>query len=466
MNNLTLIEAKTVGAGGVASVSFNSIPATYTDLQIVMSVRGSAGDAFRGMYFTINSSASDFAGVYLQGGGSGNAAAGSLARYLGAVTCAGATANSFSSVQLYIPNYRLALLKTMTADLISESNSTQSFQEMTTNRWSVTSPITDITFAIDSGNIVQNSTFYLYGIQNTVASGAKAYGGLVIEDSTYWYHAFQSSGTFIPTQSLTADVLVIAGGGGGACSQYANSAGGGGGAGGHVLLSSQSLTATTYAITVGAGGVAGSASVTAANGGNSQFASTTAAVGGGRASGWAGGTYSANSGGSGGGAQGFSQGAGTSGGAGTPGQGFAGGSSTFDFPSVTNYASAGGGGAGAVGQNAQTQFIGGNGGVGTSIYSSWLSATGYGQSISGTYFIGGGGGAGGYYQGGTNVTGGVGGSGGGGNGSWATTNNNAINRGFNGLTNTGGGGGGGTSAQASYPAGAGGSGLVIVRYAK
>ena len=242
-----------------------------------MSVRGSAVDAFRGMYFTINSSSSDFAGVYLQGGGSGNAAAGSLARYLGTAPCACSTSNSFSSMQLYIHNYRLTLLKTMTADLIAETNATQSFQEMTTNRWSITSAITDITFALDSGNIVQNSTFYLYGIENTIQSGAKAYGGYVTEDSSYFYHTFRSSGIFTPLQSLTCDYLVIAGGGG----KSATGAGAGGlrstvtaTGGGGSLETPLSLTAQSYTITVGAGGASSTNTGTTngANGNNSSIA--------------------------------------------------------------------------------------------------------------------------------------------------------------------------------------------------
>jgi hypothetical protein len=444
MNNMKLIEAKTVGAGGVASVSFNSIPATYTDLQIVMSVRGSAVDAFRGMYFTINSSASDFAGVYLQGGGSGNAAAGSLARYLGTAPCAGATANSFSSVQLYIPNYRLALLKTMTADLIAETNGTQSFQEMTTNRWSVTSPITDITFALDSGNIVQNSTFYLYGIESTVQGGAKAYGGYVTEDSSYFYHTFFSTSTFTPLQSLTADVLVIAGAGGGGSGFY----GGGGGAGGVCYQTGRSLTATSYAIVVGSGG-AGSTnnSNKGSNGGNSTLDGITAVGGGG------GGSRSnvngADGGSGGGGAQ---AGSGSTGGAAT--QGNSSGATGYGFrggnvSAGANIVGTGGGGAGTQGEDKTSNgSAAGNGGNGLNTWSTWANAT---QTGFNGYYAGGG------ASSSDTLAGGTGGLGGGGNG--------LINaNGNSGIVNTGGGGaGGGGNVSAG---GNGGSGIVIVRYAK
>ena len=47
--NMKLIEAKTVGAGGIASIEFTSIPQTYTDLKILVSAKdnGSGDNAIR-----------------------------------------------------------------------------------------------------------------------------------------------------------------------------------------------------------------------------------------------------------------------------------------------------------------------------------------------------------------------------------------------------------------------------------
>ena len=52
-------------------------------------------------------------------------------------------------------------------------------------------------------------------IASAKRAGAKATGGTITTDGTYWFHTFTSSGTFTPTQSLTADMVVVAGGGGG-----------------------------------------------------------------------------------------------------------------------------------------------------------------------------------------------------------------------------------------------------------
>jgi hypothetical protein len=104
------------------------------------------------------------------------------------------------------------------------------------------------------------------------------------------------------TGPLDVELLVVAGGGGGG-----GSTAGGGGGGGVIYQSSFTLTpATTYTVTVGAGGLGspksndGAASNT--NGGNSVFGPFTAIGGGYGASGKPAGSRPASSGGSGGGA--------------------------------------------------------------------------------------------------------------------------------------------------------------------
>jgi hypothetical protein len=305
--------------------------------------------------------------------------------------------------------------------------------------WRNTAAITSISLTTASTTFLAGSTFSLYGIANADQGAAKATGGIITEDATYWYHTFGASSAFIPKQSLSCDILQIAGGGGGSA--------GGGGAGGLLAYSSQSLTAISYNVTVGGGGAAGTSSSQGTNGVNSQFGSLTASVGGG-----GGGSLTApldgRNGGSGGGAgpEDFSTGSiGTA----TAGQGFNGG--TAFIRQSGNGGSGGGGGAGAVGQSATLNTIG-NGGIGVATYSSWGLATGTGQNVSGTvYYAGGGGGAGGL------SSGGLGGNGGGGNG------NKIAGGATAGAVNTGGGGGGPWNTGSTV---SGGSGVVIVRYAK
>ena len=242
-----------------------------------------------------------------------------------------------------------------------------------------------------------------------------ATGGTESTVGSYRIHKFTGSSTLTVNTGGNVEVLAVAGGGGGD--------GGGGGGGGLLYNASLAVGAQAYSLTVGAGGAAPyGVNNTATSGSDSVFASLTA-IGGGA------GRYSVNSlaGGSGGG--GPSSATGT-GGTGVSGQGKAGGSGVL---------SGGGGGGGAAAAGASgAAGVGGAGGIGLP------------YSISGTpaYYSGGGGG--GYTSGGS---GGEGGGGGGGSGASGSAGS--------GTANTGGGGGG---VYNSYPAGAGGSGIVIIRY--
>jgi hypothetical protein len=316
-------------------------------------------------------------------------------------------------------------------------------------RWASNSAITTIQFYDFSGNnFAVGSTFSLYGIAAEGAGPtAKATGGMITSDSTYYYHTFRSTGVFTPSVSLSADLFMVAGGGGGGTGDN-NGTGGGGGAGGYRLLSAQTIPATACTVTVGAGGSV------LTSGSNSSIAgsglTTISSTGGGRASGL---TTPAASGGSGGGGGGNNLPTGGAGNAGgySPVEGYAGG---------TNVAFSGAGGGGAAGIGIADTWNGstgtaGNGGPGTAINATWASAVGFG--VNG--FIAGGGGGG--RDGKRSMTAAVGGVGGGGNGCSAGLS------GQPGTANSGGGGGGGGNLNSTeYVAAAGGSGIVIVRYLK
>lgn len=320
----------------------------------------------------------------------------------------------------------------------------------TTGLWRNNAAITTITLFMTGQNIKAGSTFSLYGIGTGVNStGAKATGGLISFDDTYVYHTFTSSGTFTPSQSLSADVLVVAGGGGGGSDD-----GGGGGAGNVAYQSARSLSSGVgLTCTIGGGGTRanGGANGTAGYPGTDSSFDTITALGGGFGGG---GSYAANSyaggnGGSGGG--GSYRGTGGSGNTTSSGGATRYGNSGGTSVSTSPYPCGGGGGAGSAGGNASGSTAGA-GGAGLNTWSSWLTATGVG--VNG-YIAGGG--AGSVASGGT---GGIGGAGGGGNGCIGNTNAT------DGLMNSGGGGGGGLNATGSGLAGFGGSGVVIVRYLK
>ena len=443
-----------------ASVTFDNIPQTgYTDLKIVLSAREStAGDYVRlGMDF--NSINSGISGKLISGNGSaagsGNITTNGTVAY--GVTRFSATANTFSNVDIYIPNYTSSNYKSFSIDAVEENNATAALMSMSAVLSTITNPITTIKLYPDyRTQFAANSTFSLYGIAalgTTPAVAPKATGGnIVANDGTYWYHAFTSSGNFVPQTNLTCDVLQIAGGGGGG-----SWTGGGGGAGGLLAYTSQSLTVQNYPVVVGAGGAGGSyAGPSGARGSNSQFDVLTASTGGGGAGGYNGAYFVPLTGGSGGGGttdQTNDAGAYNGAGASPSGQGNAGGS----YDRSLTYAAGGGGGAGAVGGN-NSGTTAGSGGIGIATYSSWGLATTTGQNSSGTVYYAGGGG-GGSNNSGSQSTGGLGG-GGAGRVSFGQTPDN-------GTAGTGGGGGGGPTGSGATAAngGTGGSGIVIIRYA-
>jgi hypothetical protein len=278
---------------------------------------------------------------------------------------------------------------------------------------------------------VNTSSGWFYNASTGLWEGPITGGTLVYEISVagvrYAVHEFRNVGAgyeFTTPRALSVNYLVIAGGGsgdngGGGAGGYRCSVPGemsGGGASAEALLN---LTLGTHNVVVGGPSQ------------NSSFSTIVSTRGGN------GGRFNVgNSGGSGGGS-GTNSSVGYTGGAGTAGQGYAGGNGI-----VGNFPAAGGGGAGSVGGNSSTSTNAGIGGIGVT------------SSITGTPIIRAGGG------GGRNpglVSGsGLGGLGGGGNGLQGSTLAQA------GSPNTGGGGGGGADG---VNAGAGGSGIVIVRYA-
>jgi hypothetical protein len=466
--NYVLLGKVVIGAEAIAEVSFTSIPQTgYSDLLIKVCGRTTTTGSQRNatdIYLRFNGNGANYSSRIL----SGNDAvddppavptnAGSSIVWGAETPNADATASVFGNADIYIANYASANHKTTVTQSATENNSANKEIRLAAGLWQDTAAITSI--SLGSGYYAQHTTFYLYGVAKlgtTPVIVPYATGGdTIMTDGTYWYHTFKSSGTFTPAKAITCDYLVVAGGGGGGSQTTGNAGGyGGGGAGGlrstvtatgggGSLESALSLASGTgYTVTIGAGGAAGTGSGRGTNGSNSVFSTITSTGGGGGASQ---GTDQGLSGGAGGG--GGANGS-NAGGTGTANQGYAGGQSN-----TGGYAGSGGGGAGAVGN--RSAVIGGNGNAGAGGAGVAVSITGSSVTYAG------GGGGGGYREPSPGTTtGGAGGSGGGGAGA---VPNDAVA----GTANLGGGGGASgcitTGLVIKAPA-AGGSGIVVVRYA-
>jgi hypothetical protein len=425
----TLIERKEL-AEAASILSFENIPQTYDDLVIKVSARCTRSDfALGSLNVQLNSVSSGYSNIWLRRNETGDtpSASGNTggSSFVNLYTVPGPTitANTFSNIDFYIPNYRSNNPKSASSDGVGENNSSQNSSMVLMSHLSgVTQPVTSMQLST-SNDFVAGSTFSLYGINRQQAIGKpKAIGGAITFANGYWVHTFNASGTFYALENLTVDGIVVAGGGGGGL----NGRDGGGGAGGALIYSSIIPSASSHSVVIGSGGGP------AIQGNQSLFQSFIAS-GGGAAGSRNTSSFNGGVGGSGGGASirdNVNGGPNTgTGGSGVSNQGFSGGNAN----TVSNNgweAGGGGGGAGSAGSA-------GTGGTGTVAKTG--GAGGIGIIWNGSYYAGGGGG-GGFNGSETFASGGLGGGG---------TNSN-------GSLNTGGGGSSGAKS--------GGSGVVIIRY--
>jgi hypothetical protein len=159
------IASVTVGSGGASSIAFSSIPSTYTDLKIVCSGRSSASSNSSQIFTIINSA--DGSSKVLRGSGSAASSFtdGSLME-TGRAPAASSTSNTFGNGEWYIPNYSTAITHSVSSDVVSENNATEAYAELAASLSSNSLVISSVTLTFyGSGNFVEFSTAYLYGIK-------------------------------------------------------------------------------------------------------------------------------------------------------------------------------------------------------------------------------------------------------------------------------------------------------------
>ena len=170
MATYNLIASNTVGSGGASSITFSSIPSTYTDLKVVYSFRGTTTGA-NDVRVTFNGSTANYTSRILFGNGSTAASitdTNTFASYAGIQNNSSTTTSTFSNGEIYVPNYTVSgVNKSFSGDAVSENNATSAVTELGANVWTGTAAITSVTLTNPSGDFVQYSTAYLYGIKNS-----------------------------------------------------------------------------------------------------------------------------------------------------------------------------------------------------------------------------------------------------------------------------------------------------------
>jgi hypothetical protein len=170
-NTYTLISSVTVGSGGAANIEFTSIPSTYTDLKLVLSGRTTRDAAGEEIAFRVNGlSTSIYSArfLYVSGIVSSASETSQTRSYGGTIPASTATANTFGSLEMYIPNYAGSNNKSISFDSVWGSNSATLYEIwMDAYLIATSSAISSINiFTLNSGSFVQYSTAYLYGISN------------------------------------------------------------------------------------------------------------------------------------------------------------------------------------------------------------------------------------------------------------------------------------------------------------
>jgi len=161
----------TVGVAGAATIDFTSIPSTYTDLVVVMSLRSTAvtdlGTIVIILIFNGSSDNRNQIRIYGAGTttGSDSATSAGIRATLPTTT---STASTFGNLSVYFANYAGSTNKSFSVDSVAENNSATSNElDMTAGLWSITSAINSLSFSPTSANFAQYSTATLYGISKS-----------------------------------------------------------------------------------------------------------------------------------------------------------------------------------------------------------------------------------------------------------------------------------------------------------
>jgi hypothetical protein len=171
MATYTLISSQTVSSA-VTSVTFSSIPQTYTDLIVLLSGRTDFAQVYGGGTLRFNGdTGSNYSWKRIYGDGTSAGSSGGTGTGIVDWDMNGSptTANTFGSTQIYIPNYAGNSNKSCSIDYTVENNATAGIDGMVAGLWSNTSAITSISilsFTFATYYLQQYTTAYLYGISN------------------------------------------------------------------------------------------------------------------------------------------------------------------------------------------------------------------------------------------------------------------------------------------------------------
>jgi len=165
MATYTLISSNVL-ASSAASVTFSAIPATYTDLVIRASIRNTSTTSITRI--RLNGITSGYSARSLTGDGATASSQTQSTAYLysGELNTSSTTANTFTSMEFYLPNYLSTVNKPISTIASTENNATTAYTVAVAGLSTITSAITSIEVYVGANAFDVGSSFYLYGISN------------------------------------------------------------------------------------------------------------------------------------------------------------------------------------------------------------------------------------------------------------------------------------------------------------
>ena len=162
------IQTTTVGTA-VSTVTFSSIPQTYTHLQIRAICRLGESTSDNNIFMQFNGdTAANYSNHYLYGSGSGAASNGGVSSSnMPCMRCTGSTstANMFGAGIIDILDYANTNKYKTLRSISGNDQNGSGFAFMQSGNWRSTAAITSVSFVVATSNIAVNSSFALYGVK-------------------------------------------------------------------------------------------------------------------------------------------------------------------------------------------------------------------------------------------------------------------------------------------------------------
>ena len=174
IGNMEAIGSYIVPSSGPTTVSFTSIPQTYTHLQLRCFARGTVAQTEMQTFLQFNSNADnnysyhgmrgDGVSTYSFSGGANVASISGVTRFSAANATSGIYGVGITDIFDYTNTSKFKTVRSAGGSDINNATSGQIY--ITSGNWRSTSAITSILIGInDGGNFVQYSSFTLYGIK-------------------------------------------------------------------------------------------------------------------------------------------------------------------------------------------------------------------------------------------------------------------------------------------------------------